>query len=107
MADAGVIKWDILDPSTWVLLGSIHGVKLLLSTQDPSSLRNRPEANWMSGEPMRSIWGHLYVMVLAPVIPKSTTTVFRNIGRIFNTVMLRRLESNTKQFVSKIYLIFI
>ena len=70
MANAGVIKGDILDPSTRVFLGCIHRVKLLLPRDVPISLGIRPGASWMSGEPVRSIWSHMYLLVHIPSVPK-------------------------------------
>lgn len=71
MTDTWVIKGDILDPSTRALLGSIHRVQLLLAGQAPLSLGIRPGTCWMSGEPVRSIWSHVKLMVHIPSVPES------------------------------------
>lgn len=70
MADAGVVKGDVLDPSARVLLGGIHRVKVLLAGRVPFSLGIWPGAGWMSGEPVRTIWSHLYLLVQASFVPK-------------------------------------
>lgn len=70
MSNARVIKGDILDPSTRVLLGSIYWIKLLLTTHVPVPVGIWPVASWMSGEPLRTIWSHMYLLVRTPFVPK-------------------------------------